>query len=583
MEVLATRMLVVLAGPLDAGSALRTAAAAVKAAARPYGLRFALPRAFQAAVEDIPPGSAGLSMESLAFYPDEGDPLQGVLPLLSGESHFLLLCGEHGFSPRWDAALYAALPARQALLTASISPPRGQVSPVQPSGSAGRRLTSLRSAVASGRARRQTAAPLMAEGDTRVVQRLPVSAAASPKSPPLPAEAYLPALAEDFGEDGVLISRGLPLVCAAGPVRTLVANPALLFGPVSFLQTASPSLDTLSINAYVAGFSLYALAEAPLWPLAQQPCFRLRRTEEKVAPGSTLARFEQLAGFRYEQRRAGIKTTWGLFNVENTYAQHLPHGMAVSQRARAARMRFHESYMPLITTAFIDLPNPRRPVASYILRLGFLKAIESLPLLLYTGGAQERYLRAGFPNVQSYPDNGVLPKGLLAAGMSREQHFKRSKPFLMQRAAKRQVEFTHAAWVDADILPHPICPEAVPDFSPMMDGRIHFALVDGVPDVSFVLAPVKLLPLLVRETLSLTQLDEELKRGLSEEALWRRLFARHPELFTLHPMPRRRLLFLSAFDSRLLGLRLRALLSAAPAPIPGEAIRTSSKRSPGHD
>ena len=38
MEVLATRMLVVLAGPLDAGSALRTAAAAVKAAAIKSGV-----------------------------------------------------------------------------------------------------------------------------------------------------------------------------------------------------------------------------------------------------------------------------------------------------------------------------------------------------------------------------------------------------------------------------------------------------------------------------------------------------------------------------------------------------------------
>lgn len=297
-------------------------------------------------------------------------------------------------------------------------------------------------------------------------------------------------------------------------------------------------MDTLSIDAYVAGFSLYALSETPLWPLARPARFRLRRTAEKAAPGSTLARFEQLAGFRYEQRRAGIKTTWGLFNVENAYAQRLPRGMAVSQRARAARMRFHESYMPLLITAFIDLPNPRRPVASYVLRLGFLKAIESLPLLLYTGGAQERYLRAGFPNTQSYPDNGVLPKALLSSGMSREQHFKRSKPFLMRSAAKRQVEFTHAAWVDADILPHPICPEAVPDFSPMMDGRIHFAIVDGVPDLSFVLVPVKHLTLLVRETASLTQLDQELKRGFGEEALWRRLFAKYPELFTLHPMPR---------------------------------------------
>ena len=580
--MLATRMLVVLTGPLDAGSVMRTAAAAVKAAARPYGLRFAAPHAFEAAMKDMLSGG-GLSMESFVFYPDDEDPLQSVPPLLSDESHFLLLCGEHGFSSRWDAALYAALPPRHALLTASVSPPRGAASPAALPGGAGKRLTSLRSAVASGRIRKQDGTLAMREGDTRIIKKAAFCAESVTETPALAPEAYLPALAEDFGEEGVLISRGLPLVCAAGPVRTLVANPALLFGPVSFIQGASPSLDALSINAYVAGFSLYALGETPLWPLAQQPRFRLRRTAEKIVPGSTLARFEQLAGFRYEQRRAGIKTTWGLFNVENAYAQRLPRGMAVSQRARAARMRFRESYMPLLITAFIDLPNPRRPVASYVLRLGFLKAIESLPLLLYTGGAQERYLRTGFPNTQSYPDNGVLPKDLLTAGMSREQHFKRSKPFLLHSAAKRRLEFTHAAWVDADVLPHPICPEAVPDFGALMDDRIHFALVDGAPDLSFVLVPVKHLPLLIRETASLTQLDQELKRGFGEEALWQRLFAKYPELFTLHPMPRRRLLFLSAFDPRLLGQRLRVLLSGAPAPIPGEAIRTSSKRISGHD
>lgn len=580
--MLATRMLVVLTGPLDAGSVVRTAAAAVKTAARPYGLRFAAPQTFESAVKDMLPDTA-LSMESLVFYPDGGDPLKGVTPLLSDESHFLLLCGEHGFSPRWDAALYSALPARRTLLTASISPPQGAASSAASPAGAGRRLTSLRNAILSGRTRRQMDAPSMLESDTRILKKPSIPTGAASELPPLKPEAYLPSLAEDFGEEGVLIGRGLPLVCAAGPVRTLIANPALLFGPVFFLQSALPSLDTLSIDAYVAGFSLYALSETPLWPLARQPRFRLRRTAEKIVPGSTLARFEQLAGFRYDQHRAGIKTTWGLFNVENAYAQRLPCGMAVSQRARAARMRFHESYMPLLITAFIDLPNPRRPVASYVLRLGFLKAIESLPLLLYTGGAQERYLRAGFPNTQSYPDNGVLPKALLSSGMSREQHFKRSKPFLLRNAAKRQVEFTHAAWVDADILPHPICPEAVPDFSPMMDGRIHFAIVDGVPDLSFVLVPVKHLTLLVRETASLTQLDQELKRGFGEEALWRRLFVKYPELFTLHPMPRRRLLFLSAFDPRLLGERLRALLNGAPAPIPGETIRTSSKRSSDHD
>ena len=99
-----------------------------------------------------------------------------------------------------------------------------------------------------------------------------------------------------------------------------------------------------------------------------------------------------------------------------------------------------------------------------------------------------------------------------------------------------------------------------------MDDRIHLATVDGVPDPSFLVAPVELLPRLCSRTKALTQLDAELKRGWSEEVLWTRLIDEAPDLFALHPMPRRRLLFLTAFDPQLLGARLRALLASLPEP-----------------
>ena len=49
--------------------------------------------------------------------------------------------------------------------------------------------------------------------------------------------------------------------------------------------------------------------------------------------------------------------------------------------------------------------------------------------------------------------------------------------------------------------------------------------------------------------------------------LWTRLIEEAPDLFALHPMPRRRLLFLTVFDPQLLGARLRALLASLPAPV----------------
>lgn len=536
------RLLLILSAPIDARSAAATIARAREKADRPQAVRFALPQALFGYIGTPPEGA------EILFY-DAASGLESLLPLLTDETHFLILTGAHAFHGKWDQFLLRTLRSlgKRALLTATITPssvPSTEPVTMENAPTIRASLASMRQAIPELQKRRQI---------------VPAEKAAASEP-----ECCLPALKQSLGEDSVAIGRGLALVCADHPVKTLVIDPALLMGPISFLHDATLSADTLSLAAYITGYSVHALHEAVLWPLADPPLRQLVRPSQEALPGSTLSRFEQLMGFRYGQHHSTGKASMGLFIPEDTYPQRMPAKLLLNQKAKAARMRLKETLMPLLVSAFTDLPSAANSPAFYTLRFGFLRRIESLPLLLYTGGSQERALRASFPNTLSYPDNGLLPRTLLQQGMQPQEHFARSKPLLMLRAAKKQVEFTHVAWVDMDTLPHPICAEAVPDFQSMMDDRIHMATVNGVPDASFILIPVKYLSVIARETASITQLDAELNRGFSETLLWERLFQKRPDWFAFHRMPRRRLLFLSAFDPQFLSRSLRPLLTDLP-------------------
>lgn len=576
------RILVILFPPITAEDAAVTIARALETAVRPAGLRFALPHTMEQRLTGLPEGVDPL------FY-DAAQGLIGVVPCLTEETHFLFLTGPHAFHPRWDSNLYAQWRQfdKHTLLTSSLTP-----SPAPSAGASGDSSATIRIPAVSGS--RLAALRKL----TPALQKRSFSAPEDAPRGILPhlrhnkpaafcsSQAHLPALKEVQEDGGILLGRGLALVCAAEPVKTLVIDPCFLFGPVVFLlEGESLDADFLSLTAYLTGYSVYALNKVFAWPIHSQPANTLRLPPEAL-PGTTLARFEQLLGFHSMQRRCDAKTAMGLFGHEEIYPQRMPPKLLVRHKTRTAYMKLMETHMPLMVSAFIDLPNPRVEAAFYLLRFGFLRRIQSLPLLLYTGGSQERVLRASFPHTQSYPDHNLLPKTLLQSGMKPEEYFARSKTLLMHKAAKRQVEFTHAAWVDMDILPHPICAEAVPDFRSMMDDRIHIATVNGVPDPSFVVVPADRLPSLAQLAQSITQLDAELKRGFSEPLLWERIFQRKPQWFAIHPMPRRRLLFLTAFEPQLLTGTVQPFLKDLPKPYyaqQADAHRKPKKETDSHD
>ena len=93
------------------------------------------------------------------------------------------------------------------------------------------------------------------------------------------------------------------------------------------------------------------------------------------------------------------------------------------------------------------------------------------------------------------------------------------------------------------------------------------AWVRGEPDAGFLILPRRLLKLFVREVHAITQLDSAMKRDFSETAMLRKLVDKYPDLFTLHPMPERGLLFLTCLHRQLLSVPHAEMLANLPRPI----------------
>ena len=517
------RVLVILSGLPGTQAALTTVMGALSHALFPALLRFALPTADKPESDQPDPLSGTPGAGHVRFY-EESAGIQGVLPLVSDETHFLLLRGENAFADYWDAALYLRYRLCRApypLLTGVIVP------------------------------------------DTEGAQ------------------ACLPAIRGAVDMEGAPLGSGLALVNSAAPVKTMLAHPALLFGAIETLQKLDGDMASLSILAYAAGCTVFALDRPLLWPTARETLTaKLKVPPPWILPASGLNRFEQLTGLSFILGTTSVRATIGLFGPQDTYPQRLPVSLWLRQQMRTL-LRPASARMPIFVTAFVDLPAPPHPTEVYLQRFAFLKALQRLPLSLYAGGESERHLRSCFPNTLAYPETTLLPRALLSDGMTPLQLFKRNQWLLLERAAHAYPTAAHLAWLDIDALSHPLCPDACPDFSALMDDRIHLGFVDGSPDASFTVVPRALLRVLAREVQTVTQLDVVMKRELGEKQLFRRLLRRHPEFFTLHMLPRKGLLFQSCFDRRLLSASLRRQLTDLPQPIrlpPRAAEKKESER-----
>lgn len=518
------RLLVMLCALPDADAALDMALSALSHAHRPYGLRFAMPEGFrEAIVAALPPGGP-LGESDLRFY-DEAAGLAALLPLTSDETHFLRLAGLWAFADCWDRVLYARFARR---------------------------------------------------GVRRAVMTATVGGGADD------AQACLPALS-GFQDGGATLGEGLPLVCSRAPVKTLLIDPRCLFGEMAFLAQAHGEPGTLSIAAFAAGYAMYALDRAPIWPQAQGlPAAALLPPGPELLPPPALARFEQLAGFSFQRQTVTERTRLGLFNVEDGYPQEVPprvRARALGQELLRMARRTPQPNL-LAVTAFIDLPDTPKPPHAYLQRFTHLMGLRRLPLVLYAGGALERQLRARFANTLAYPDNALLPRAYLNEGMTPAQRMRRGKLLLLRRAQHAYPACTHLMWLDFDLPPHPLCSDAPLRCEHLLDERAHLAWVDGEPDASLLVVPAPMAGLLAREAEAITQIDVAEQRPLGEAMLLRRLVERFPDLFVIHPMPARELLFFTCMDAALLSAPLRKALAGLPKPIRMPPLAQPKERDP---
>lgn len=536
--MLGSRILVVIADIPDADALAATVLETVARASHPFAIRFAIPAYFQDIGDAVSEEAFQKIVSTAVFYP-EAEGAAGVLPFIKDETHFLFLQGAHGFSERWDQGLlsrFSRLPSPNAVMTGAVS------------------------------------APVPARGEG-LPSPMPGALQAS-QMPTVP-QAFLPAVGHVFGEPGVQLVHGVPVVCGAAPIKTMLINPSIVFGKLDFLHQTEAAPGLLSISAFVAGFHVYALESPLLWPLEPPGPRWLQRPDEETLPRANLARFEHLAGFSFELRRVGVRAALGLFG--EVYPQQMPLSLAVSQKAKALMARATHP-MPMVVTAFCELPDSPRPALWYTLRFSYLRSLAHVPLLLYAGGPQERTLRGAFPNTFSYPDNSLLPKSLIYEGMPPMEHFKRNKMPLLQRAMQTYAGFDHYVWVDMDTLPYPICPQAMPDFSGLLDDSIHLATADGEPDGSLIVVPRQHMKLMVREVNALSQVDAALKRSFTERAMLKRLIEKFPDIITLHPMPRTHFMLMSLFDPGLLSERDKAMLRDIQPPLRGRTANVKGAR-----
>ena len=485
------QLLLVFSDIENKGELVESISESIKNASRPLCLNIAVHESFKECVNEeslthLP------RVRSFVYYSDEKNFLNLLLSEVKA-THFLHLKGPYFFLPKWDLILYfryKKIVKKRALLTGVIFGPHSHAK----------------------------------------------------------AQAFLPGVDVFNSADTFSIIAGLPLVHSERPVRTLIINPALIFGSVDFLSQVNAALDTLSIEAYIAEYEVYAIDRIPFWPVAWLSASQ-QRPNLSQNNNNTLQRFERMTGLTKHEGKIDCSPLLGLFFQAKDYGQiasKYQFKNVIKEMKKWKQKTYKKNKNSILwVSGYIDFQRENEMETLSMLRFHFLALLENLSMLIFTGGSQERYIRSNHPNTQNYPT--YLLNDQKNSNISKKQFFTQHKFELLLTACKRQTEFTHYLWGDLDLLHYPIKSDVQLNFEHLMDEKIHLAIVDDVMDLSFVVVPKDMIKRL-NEAIDYEIYNfKVLMRQYSEIEAFKDIYNKNPEWFTLHKMIQPKMLGLTIF------------------------------------
>lgn len=366
-----------------------------------------------------------------------------------------------------------------------------------------------------------------------------------------PVDAVCPVAAESFDGDGQLcFQRGTPLRYATRPQRSAFLHPDFCFGPAAFFREMRGENGPLFLSAFRKKWEVYTLHRPAIHSnddMALAPC-----PVPDGADATAVSRFEQRFGLRFADKKLSAMTRQGVFTADLTFPARVPLMVRFQEALREATRR-KRAVSPLCVTAYLSIPVEKRPNMheQYQCWFGYLIRLKNLSLLCYGDGETARKIMPLHPNVLEYKPRYGLP---VKCEMDEEEtidYIKLCKPFILARSRERFLGHSHYIWMDYGYLRYPVYERASIDWANVCSDRIVLSTVDGIPDVSMLVVPDKMLLLLCREIAALCASELESRGHLPMETeMWFMLIQQHGDWFELVELAGPRELFTLALMNR---------------------------------